>query len=338
MKHHHYFEITSPSYYDAGFQLGRLFGDFMGYLLEDAQSLTASPQKWRRKTEKAQALLKESEKVFPQYVEEMKGLSEGAGLSFDDLWTLSLEDELDASEHCSSFVVNQGELIGHNEDWDADSEDCVVVLKRTIKGQTQFGLYYIGTLGGNSISINSSGCIHVVNSVFHEDHQVGIPRNVVARWLSDTENPEQDLQRLTKLTRSSGYHHILVKKSELNSGKTDVWSAECSARRSVIQQPSLPFVHTNHYLSNLSELDEDDESEGSRRRFKRGHQLLSQNSFGQISVRKMMDILRDQKGGRHLGVFNRRTIASMVIDLANRKSHIWLRREDQLGWVSYDLS
>jgi hypothetical protein len=45
----------------------------------------------------------------------------------------------------------------------------------------------------------------------------------------------------------------------------------------------------------------------------------------------------DTSKGRENSIFNRHTIARVVVDIEARVAHIWLRREAKAGWIAYSL-
>jgi hypothetical protein len=75
---------------------------------------------------------------YPQYVDEMKGIAEGAGVAFDELAAVNaLEavtmDSLHLTKY-SSYAVNgdlttdEHVLIAHNEDWTPEDEADVYLI------------------------------------------------------------------------------------------------------------------------------------------------------------------------------------------------------------------
>ncbi len=320
-RHRHYYELSAESHADLGVQKGKLFGSAVRASLKQA----ARDKAWNRRRATAQAYLEPARDAFPHLIEELEGYARGADVSFDDLWLLSMEDELTQANRCTTAVTNHGYLVAHNEDWDQHARHDICILRRTIRDFSVLELFYLGTLGGNSISWNSHGFVHAVNSLSATDGQVGIPRNVIARWLSDTTDPDRDYERLGKLRRASGYHHTIVDK------KGKVWSLECSAQQQQRAYPPLPFVHTNHLLGDLAELDDDNGDEGTRERweFAKGH------VGEQMSVQSLDQICRDTSHGRNKSVFNKRTIARVVIDVDHAVAHFWMLREAAQGMQAY---
>jgi hypothetical protein len=323
--HRNYFEIEATGYFELGLRKGELFGDFLHEALGERKRSAA----WTSRCRRARLYLETATQALPHLVDELKGYAEGAGASFDDLWLLSLEDELEGSgaEKCTTIVTNGGKLIAHNEDWDKDAAESICVLRQTVGAMTVFELFYLNTLGGNSISVNACGFVHAINSLTHTDRQVGVPKNLVARWLAETRSPDRDLGALATLRRASGYHHCLVGQGG------QVWSIECSATRQVLARPDAPFIHTNHYLSSLSALEGRPRVSGTRRRYR----CASAKVSGAMSLGDMKRLCSDTSGGSKKGILNDRTIARMIVDLANRSAYVWLRREAKEGWVSYPL-
>ena len=325
MAHRNYFEIEADSYFELGVRRGELFADFLHECLEEQK---AGPD-WKADLQRAKAYLGVATATFPHLIDELKGQAKGAGASFDDLWLLCVEDELEESavEKCTTIVTNGGSLIAHNEDWDKEAESGICVLRKTVGDLSIFELSYLSGLGGNSISINSHGFVHAINSLTHTDRQMGMPKNLVARWLSETCSPARDLQALTKLRRASGYHHCLLGLD----GK--LWSMECSAKQQVLTRPALPFVHTNHFLTHLSSLQAEYGICGTGPRYR----CASANVRASMSVEEVKRLSSDTSAGKSNSLLTDRTIARMILDLPSMTAHVWLRREAAAGWVSYPL-
>ncbi len=83
------------------------------------------------------------EERYPQYVDEMRGIAEGATVAFDDVMALNVMEAMtmDALHltRCTSFAVNEQRtadghvLAAHTEDWVPEDEDDVYV----VAGQAQ---------------------------------------------------------------------------------------------------------------------------------------------------------------------------------------------------------
>lgn len=188
-------------------------------------------------------------------------------------------------------------------------------------------LYYYNTLGGCSISINSRGYVQAINTLTHTKRQVGVPRNVIARWFSETDNPERDFKKMREIPRASGYNHCLV------SSTGEVWDIEATDTKQVLWKPAIPLVHTNHYLSELKTFDRSNNVRGTKDRYA----MAVSRVKPEMDVEELIDVTSDTSKGSKVSILNARTIARMVVNVEVRIARVWLRREEDKGWIDYEL-
>ncbi|HEX8036728.1 MAG TPA: C45 family peptidase [Ktedonobacterales bacterium] len=324
-RHDNYFTFQAENTYDLGLQLGAHFKE----AVQSKVNSIVRNDAWALQLKRSLEYLSVTKEYFPHYVQEIAGYARGADVDFLECWTQSLEDEfsLYREDHCTSIVTNDGKLISHNEDWANDAAHDICVLQKTIGNLTILELNYIYTLGGNSASINSSGYIHLINTLTHSDWQIGVPRNVIARFMSETQDPIQDFKRFTSLKRATGYNHNII-----NMGGK-LWNIESTAREQIMVELASPFVHTNHYLSEQLKLLEAETTASTFRRY----EVASDNVSPHMSEQELMNLVSDTSQGPDLSIFNERTIARMIVDVEQRRAKIWLRREAAKGWVEYPL-
>ncbi len=325
MVHKNYYEMRAASYIELGQLMGELFRSPVQALLEDSRM----DQNWRAKVQKSKAYLKLTIPLFPDIYDEIKGYSQGANVPLQELWTLMIEDELETSTHqkCTSLVTNNARLIGHNEDWDIDAKNYLCVVKKKIAQDVIFELHYVGTLGGNAISMNGFGYIQCINSLCHSDHQIGVPKNVISRFLSHTRSPIEDYKKINKIKRASGYHHGII------SNQGQIWSIESSAKALNLTESTSPFVHTNHYLSELAFYENSDQAVGSCKRFNYAQTFIEDN----MNLINFKQLLENKSLGNTDSLFNQNTLGMMIINLADMSIYVWLLREPEKGWVEYPL-
>src|SRR5262245_14244385 len=89
-----------------------------------------------------------AEERYPHYVDEMRGIAEGANLAFDDVVVLNVMEAvtMDALHltRCTSFAVNERltadghVLAAHNEDWVPEDENDVYVKSARQNDENQF--------------------------------------------------------------------------------------------------------------------------------------------------------------------------------------------------------
>jgi predicted choloylglycine hydrolase len=327
MPHAAYVEIEA----DTPAALGRALAGRFGRFVAESAAEARAQRDWGRKLAIAAKQISLTRQHFPRCVEELEAYAEAAALPLAHVWVVMCEDELDAAaERCTTFVANDGRLVAHNEDWDADAAESICVLRKTLDRLTTLEIYYFNTpLGGSAVSVNSHGLVQAINSLSHADRAVGVPRNVVARWLSETRDPEEALRALGRVPRSAGYNHVLV------GGPGLIWNLECSAAHQAAWRPALPFVHTNHFLADaLADLEAAAADDTTHRRYRAALASVK----GAMTPAEAVALLGgDASPGGRAGIFNRDTIASVVVDLDARVARIWLRREAEAGWIAYPL-
>ena len=324
--HDNYYEINASSYFELGCIEGEYFNEFLDYSIEEQRNFSD----WKRKIQQSLPYLKYTKESFPHLIEEIEGIAKSTENSIEELFTLMIEDELSETTvngRCTTLATNNGLMIAHNEDWDTDASEAVCVLKKSVLDKTFLELYYIGTLGGNSISINSHGIIQTINTLSQLDKQIGIPRNILSRWMSETSDPISSLNKFKNIKGASGYHHLLI------SMNGDVWGLESTGTQHIFSRPSLPFVHTNHYLSSLKKYEDNSDMDFSQTRYSDAVRLIG----NEMSIEQMKSLLSNNERGNQKSIFNERTIAKMIIDLQKFEAYIWLDREKIKGWIKYPL-
>ncbi|HEX9036696.1 MAG TPA: C45 family peptidase [Ktedonobacterales bacterium] len=325
-QHTNFLTVQADTNYELGLQLG---SHFRAQVQAKMDSIVRDGA-WTHKLERAKEYLAVTDVYFPQYVEEIRGYAKGTGVDFLEFWAQSLEDEFSyyRDERCTSVITNGGQLIAHNEDWAKDAADQICILQKTIGDLTIFELNYFVTLGGNSASVNSHGYVQLINTLTHTDWQMGVPRNVIGRFLSETRDPASDFQKLKTIRRSTGYNHNIV------SLDGNIWNIEATAQQQMLLQPPAPFVHTNHYLSEQLQPYEANAALTTRRRYA----VAMERAQPHMTAPELMGVTSDRSQGPDLSVFNERTIARMIIDLEQRVAHCWLGREVDKGWIAYPLT
>jgi predicted choloylglycine hydrolase len=306
--------------------MGLLMGQKFAKEASDAIALAKSDN-WEGKSNVGEKTLDITQKYFPHFIEELKGYAKGAGVDFLDLWTVSIEGDAEVNEKakCTNIITNQGRLIGHNEDAEVSGqENMFCLVKKTIKDLTTFEIYSFNSLGGNTIGINSHGYAQTINTLLFTPTRLGIPKNVIGRYLLETQNPDKDIEMVLSLPRSSGYNHNIVSKNG------EIWNLELTADTGIVTKPKLPFAHSNHCLNVKSDF-QDDYGTVSRLKF------ASDNAKDEMTIEEVIKLQSDTSAGPKKSIFNDSTVGKVIIDFDNMIAKIWLLREKELGWVDYPL-
>jgi isopenicillin-N N-acyltransferase-like protein len=292
-----------------------------------------------------------AEERYLQYVDEMRGIAEGANVAFDDVVALNVMEAvtMDALHltRCTSVAVNEERtadghvLAAHNEDWIPEDEDDVYVISASPKEEPPFLAMTYGGLLPN-VGFNADGIAQLIDSVYPTDSRIGIPRLVVARAVLAARRISGAIGRALIPHRAAGYSHMLIHESG------EMYSVEVSARKSEILHGTDGFlVHTNHYLAPSMKGVENEPEEliSSRVKFFRADRLLRQNSTH--TIKTLQAIQKD-----HVNLPNsicnhaiewtdpldrEKTINAMVIDLTAREMHITWGNPCQNGYHTYHL-
>jgi predicted choloylglycine hydrolase len=196
-----------------------------------------------------------AEKYYPLLMEELRGLSEGSEIPFDDLFLLNVKSEIGTKmvintkpepSGCSTiYTINkEHKRLFHNEDGDFAYHDTMFVVKATPpSGVTFITLTYPGYLMGNGPALNSSGIIQTTNYISSRKVKKGIPRYFLGRAILEARTLEQAIRIATHPERAFPYHHNLA------SVKTEkIISLETTPDNYEIVEPNSHYIHTNHLI------------------------------------------------------------------------------------------
>ncbi len=233
-------------------------------------------------------------KLAPDYLEEIRAMAEGAGIPFPDLFRLNLTELKAFVDKCTTVITkiktSAGNriLIGHNEDWDPKRND-VFILKAHLPQLSYLIVAYDGYLPGLSCGFNSYGLVHAINYLPAPDPRPGLPRIFITRHLVTAKNVADCLSWIQKSRRAFGQSIHLAQKDRY-------LGIELTSQKMALRRPSLPTVHTNHYLApqlkqppNLSTL-------ASRTRLQTANNIL-QNKWTQ--KKSILSVLSDRSHPPH---------------------------------------
>ncbi len=293
-----------------------------------------------------------AEERYPQYVDEMRGIAEGAGVPFDDIMVLNAMEAvtMDALHltRCTSMAVSDERtadghvLAAHNEDWiPEDESDVLVISARPDKEPPFLAMTYGGLLP--NVGFNAYGIAQLIDTVYPSDSRIGIPRLVVARAVLSSRRISGAIGRTLVKHRAAGYNHLLIHESG------EIYSIEVSARKFEILYANDGYmVHTNHYVDpQMKEIEKDpEELLSSRVRYFRASRLIHQSQ--QHSIKSLQAIQKD-----HVNIPNsicnhniegrdpldrEKTISALVIDLTSREMHLTWGNPCQNMYHTYHLN
>ena len=326
---------------EMGQQIGESCREVVQHSIENARKLLNEAYKeleltWEGAHIQARKYLPFAQERYPQYVDEMQGIAEGANVSFDEIMVLNAMEAvtMDALHltRCTSMAVNDERtadghvLAAHNEDWVPDDENDVFVIHAKPNDEPPYLAMTYGGLIAN-VGFNAYGIAQLIDSVYPNDSRIGIPRLAVSRAVLAAKTPSDAINRTLIPHRAAGYNHLIAHESG------EIYNVEVSARRfSIIYNKDGYVVHTNNYLSaNMQEIEnEPEELTSSRIRYFRALRLLNQSK--NHTIKSLQTIQRDHVNypnsickhdfGEGNLLDREKTINALVIDLTAREMHI----------------
>jgi isopenicillin-N N-acyltransferase-like protein len=288
---------------------------------------------------------------YPQYVEELMGIAEGADVPFDDLATTNAMEAVTVDAlhltKCTSLAVNDDHtadghvLIAHNEDWVPEDEADVFVIHARPDNELPFLAMTYGGLLPN-IGFNAAGIAQCCDSVYPSDCRIGIPRLVASRAVLSARTPAEAIRHMLVAQRAAGYNHLLAHESG------ELYNVEVSARRfAILYAEDGTIAHTNHYLDFAMQAieDEPDELISSRVRYFRAARLLKRTPHH--TIKTLQAIQRDHINYpdsicNHAVNYpdpldRQKTINALVIDLTARVMHLSWGNPCQNPYHTYHL-
>ncbi|MEY4723071.1 MAG: hypothetical protein RLZZ324_584 [Candidatus Parcubacteria bacterium] len=289
--------------------------------------------------------LPQAARRYPQYIEEVRGIAEGAKLSFEDVFLLTADDEISdlwdkpKKEKCSSAIVStsRGMFMLHNEDYPPRYHGRLVICHAEPDDAPAFlALTYPYMLAGPSCGLNARGLGFTVDSMNFPPRREGTLSNFVQRdYYSSHEigdvrrkSAMKDLTASTAVgvAHVSGEAHML----ELSTRGND--QSELGASRFL--------AHTNHCLSPRIPRADELPRLGSRFRLAVLEHLLdgkaedlSLPALKKSLTTKRLAVTRQIARDPHDSV----TLASVVIDLSGKALHVSKRGPGGHPYRAYTL-
>jgi isopenicillin-N N-acyltransferase-like protein len=328
------------SHKEIGRQIGEAFREQIQHHIQNTRELISGSYEyleldWDGAKMQGHKYIPFAQERFPEYVDELCGLSEGANVDFDDVGVVNALEAvtIDALlSKCTSMAVSETNtadghvLIAHNEDWIPEDEPDVYLVHAEPDDDPPYLAMTYGALLPN-IGFNAYGIAQVCDSVYPNDSRIGIPRVVVSRAVLAAKTPTEAIRQMLIPRRAAGYNHLLAHESG------EIYSVEVSARKfAILYGQDGYMVHTNHYLDPTMQMVEyePDELISTRFRYFRANRLLRDSD--QHTIKSIQTIQRDHINypnsicnhaeGDIEPLDREKTVNSMVIDLTARAMHI----------------
>jgi isopenicillin-N N-acyltransferase-like protein len=287
--------------------------------------------------------LAHSRAVYPQYIEELEGIAEGAQVPFEEVFLTMCEELWESySWHGCTDMAARGKatldgttLLAHTNDLLPKSEALLVILKIKAPNEPEFlGISSGGiaiSAGYNAAKISLTG-----NQLDSNDVRPGVPRLLVVRAILGSRTLSEAMTHCLLPSRASSYNNVLA------DGSGEVFSMEGSATDlEAIYISDDVMAHANHYTAPAMRRFERDRSSlaNSIIRHNRADYLLRQN-FGKHTPELFRTLLADHAGYptsicKHGEVTQ--TVFSIIIQLETLKAWIGRGHACETEYVAYQL-
>ncbi|HZQ04195.1 MAG TPA: C45 family peptidase [Gaiellaceae bacterium] len=216
---------------------------------------------WDEVKRHALAFTKPIAAVHPDYLEEMNGIAEGAGVAYEDILAINVRTEVmfsavarAAAVECTSFAAlpeataNAHVLVGQNWDWKPHTEETVIILDvKRDDGPDFVTVVEAGLLA--KTGMNSAGIGLVTNALISDEDrgEPGLPYHVILRAILDAETLPQGLDAVTRHPRASAANYLIAHRT---GQAVDVEAAPGDFSQVWLAFPEGGLLcHANHYIS-----------------------------------------------------------------------------------------
>jgi isopenicillin-N N-acyltransferase-like protein len=355
---------VSGTHREVGQQIGECLKPQLQRIASWMRSSLPPGVTWEDMLIKGQLCLTHSRSVYPQYVEELEGIAEGADLPFEEMF-LSLCEELWESaawpgvsppltqiaamltgtspllRGCTDLAargeatVDGSTLIAHTNDTSPEAEAYLAILQVQAGDEPEFLGVTIGGLGF-SAGFNAAGISMTGNAVSCRDIRPGVPRLLMARAILGATWLGQAINACLIPLRASNYNNVIA------DANGEVYSMEGSATdcEPIYIEHNI-LAHSNHYVSwPMRPFEANPHLIGnSTFRYHRSRRLLRDN-YGHLSPEIMQKIMADHANYpgsicKHDSAST--TVFSIVINLNERKAWIGRGRPCQTTYYEYSL-
>jgi len=342
---------VSGTHRQVGQQIGEQMSPQLHRMVAQLRQDLPAGISWDAMLQRGRLCLAHSRAVYPQFVEELEGIAEGADLPFDEvflemceeLWeTAAWQDgAVGRSKGCTDFAargratVDGSTLLAHTNDLAPLAEQGLVILRVQAGDEPEFLGVSVGGLG-YSAGFNAAGISMTGNAVSSNDVRPGVPRLLIVRAILAARRLGEAMDACLLPQRASNYNNIIA------DADGEIYSMEGSATDcEPIYAEGDVLAHANHYASLPMRRFEADRNDigGSVIRHNRAMRLLREN-YGQLSPALFRELLADHENYpssicKHAG--ESVTVFSIIIDLNQLRAWIGRGRPCQTTYTEHVL-
>ena len=291
---------VSGSNYDIGFQIGKKFRERIHSALASSTIFKLNKAKDQKQPEWLERLYNQANEKFPQYIQEIKGIADGAGIDFRDALIHNFRHSLTIIDGCATVVFRSPQkiILGHNEDYEPTIGENSYITIAHLENNTKFLAFTnAGSLPGNAWGFNSHGLVFALDSLapipsLNPDinQDFGFPRLFLDRYVLESQTLEEATQRTQMYSPRSGIiSYTIISMKEFRGINIETTLTDIT-----LTEINDVFYHVNHYTSETyKHLSLNAEAGTSQERYERGMELLEVIPFTKEGIIRMMsdDIL-----------------------------------------------
>jgi len=202
--------------------------------------------------------------LYPDYIEEIKGMAEGGGVPFDIMFVSSMRGEYRAYVEAAQKTDDKGcgtysaldetkAFFAHNEDGRKVFRGNLYLLQAEPAGKPSFtALIYPSFICGNGIGFNSEGICYAINHVRPQNVREGVGRPFIARSLLEAASIDDAVGRVTVPDRASGFNYTIGSVRERR-----IVNVEVSPDKHFVLEIKGRDYHANYYNELRGEVAQD---------------------------------------------------------------------------------
>ncbi|EME84749.1 uncharacterized protein MYCFIDRAFT_187638 [Pseudocercospora fijiensis CIRAD86] len=233
-------------------------------------------------------------KKWPEYLEEMSGIAEGAGVALEDIIAINVRTKITfglyderGSDGCTALSWKTGgegaigSWLAQNWDWNPRQQENLIQLtieqegKPTIKMMTEAGL--IGKIGINSEGVGV--CLNAIKARGMDPTR--LPCHLGLRMVLESRSRDEAVAKLEKFGIASACH-MLVADGESGGIGLEWSSVEV---RKVVQNSKGQVFHSNHWLEKHEGVGQDTN-------------WLEDSGYRVKRIEELCGLIKDQEVGR----------------------------------------
>ncbi|MCL7749599.1 C45 family autoproteolytic acyltransferase/hydolase [Halalkalibacter alkaliphilus] len=225
----------------------RLFSQFKNISWDDAINL-------------ARNHLEAIEKYEKNFIEEMQGVANGSGTTFDDILVLNTRSEIALTRMNQSTTFSDGctaigvyppigtkAIIGQNWDWKAEQRNSLLLLDIEQEGKPNIKMVTEGGLIGK-VGCNSRGIGVCLNALHTDCLETKVPLHLGLRAILNSSTLAEAISKVSHQQLASPANFLLG--SDEGNGRAQAMNIEVSPKGiDILFNPEGYVVHTNHLLS-----------------------------------------------------------------------------------------